>query len=308
MQSVQKKLTRGVVKAATFWLPAGRRRQIERWVRGHEQQAKLRRADVVVVSFGKSGRTWLRVLMSRFYQVRDGLPERMLIGFDNFHRKRPAVPRVFFTHDNYLKDYTGEGDSKAAYRGHKVVLLVRHPADVAVSQFFQWRFRMRPHKKVLNDYPRDDPEMSIAAFLQQPGGGMPRVVDFLNAWARELEENDEILVVRYEDLRTEPEAQLARLLDFIGTPGHEAQIAEAVRFASFENMRKLEAKRTFWLSGGRMVPRDRSNPDSYKVRRGKVGGFRDYLEETTIEQVEKQIESTLAPVYGYASARGGGIA
>ena len=61
-----------------------------------------------------------------------GLPERMLIGFDNFHRKRREVPRIFFTHDNYLKDYTGDGDSKQAYRRCKVVLLVRDPRDVAV--------------------------------------------------------------------------------------------------------------------------------------------------------------------------------
>jgi len=302
MQSVAKKLSRGVVKAATFWMPAARRKALERRVRGREQYAKLRRADVVVVSFGKSGRTWLRVLISRFFQVRDNLPERMLIGFDNFHRRRPAIPKIFFTHDNYLKDYSGEGDSKAAYRGRKVVLLVRHPADVGVSQFFQWRFRMKPHKKALNDYPSDDGEMSVATFLQQEGGGMPRIVAFLNAWARELRQNNDILVVRYEDLRSDPETQLARLLDFIGTPGLPEQVAEAVRFASFDNMRKLEEKRTFWLSGGRMVPRNRGNLDSYKVRRGKVGGFRDYLEEAEIEQVEKQLENTLAPVYGYTQA------
>jgi hypothetical protein len=45
-------------------LGARRRRDLERWLRGREQVSKLRRADAVVVSYGKAGRTWLRVLLS----------------------------------------------------------------------------------------------------------------------------------------------------------------------------------------------------------------------------------------------------
>ena len=32
------------------------------------------------------------------------------------------------------------------YAGKKVVLLVRNPADVAVSQYYQWKYRMKPNK------------------------------------------------------------------------------------------------------------------------------------------------------------------
>jgi hypothetical protein len=87
------------------------------------------------------------VLLSRFLQLRLGLDRAALIGFENLHQRDPRAPRVLFTHDNYLRDHTGEPDGKRDYRGKKVVLLVRHPADVAVSQYFQWRFRMRPRKK-----------------------------------------------------------------------------------------------------------------------------------------------------------------
>jgi len=305
LQSIWKKLTRGVVMACVFWMPAERRREIERWIRGREQYQKLRQADCVVVSFGKSGRTWLRVMLSRFYQVRDGLPEHLLIGFDNFHRRRRAVPKIFFTHDNYLEDYTGHRDTREDYRGRKVVLLVRHPGDVAVSQYFQWRFRMKPHKKEINLYPAHGEEIGVFDFMHSEGGGLPKILRFMDVWAREIARNPDVLIVRYEDLRARPEAELARLLEFMGTPGTPDQVAEAVRFASFENMRKLEEKRTFWLSGGRMKPKDRDNPDSFKVRRGKVGGFRDYLEDAEVEQIEKELESTLDPVYGYTAPRAG---
>ena len=130
---------------------AGAQAALERHLRGKEEFRKLQLADVVIVSFGKSGRTWLRVLLSRFFQLRFGLRPSAFIGFDNLHRKNDGIPRVFFTHDNYLRDFTGNADSKRDFYGKKVVLLVRQPGDVAVSQFHQWKFRMRPHKKGLNN-------------------------------------------------------------------------------------------------------------------------------------------------------------
>ncbi len=57
----------------------------ERKLRGVEQFDKLRKADIVFVSFGKSGRTWLRVMISHLFRVMYQLPENAILGFDNFH-------------------------------------------------------------------------------------------------------------------------------------------------------------------------------------------------------------------------------
>src|SRR3990167_1867784 len=133
-----------------------RRKASERWLRGWLEYRRLQPADWVLMSWAKSGRTWLRVMLSRFYQVRYGLPASELLDFDNLHRRNPAAPRVFFTHNNYQRDYTGNWQSKAHFAGKKIVLQVRDPRDVAVSQFFQWQFRIQPRKKFLNDYPPQD--------------------------------------------------------------------------------------------------------------------------------------------------------
>jgi Sulfotransferase domain len=300
--SVLKKATRFVVLRPLFFLPEAERVRRERRLRGREQFKKLERADVVVVSFGKSGRTWLRVMLSRFYQVRHGLSERHLIGFDNLHLRNAAIPKIFFTHDNYLKDYTPHGDTKADYADKKVVLLVRHPADVAVSQYHQWAHRMRPNKKTLNAYPEHGEEVGIAEFVAERDAGLRKVIDFMNRWADAMPRVRHLMVLRYEDLRARPEATLAELLAFMGTRGEPAEIAEAVAFASFENMQKMEQRRTFWLSGGRMVARDRNNPNSFKVRRGKVGGWRDHFTADEVARIEQLVARDLAPVYGYQAA------
>ena len=299
LQSLVKKAMRLLVRAATFYLPKERKLAVERWIRGYDQYQKLRRADCVIVSFGKSGRTWLRVMLSRLYQVKHGLAERHLIGFDNLHYKNRAIPKIFFTHDNYLKDYTGNGDSKADYYGKRVVLLVRNPADVAVSQYFQWRYRMRPRKKSLNAYPSHGDEVSVFDFVAREEAGLSKVIDFMNDWARELERLEHVLVVRYEDMRSGPEATLARIADFLGTPGTAEEVREAVAFASVDNMRKMEQRRVFWLSGGRMVAKDRNDPNTYKVRRAKVGGYRDYFSDDEVAEIDAIIRTRLSPAFGY---------
>ena len=131
--------------------------------------------------------------------------------------------------------------------------MVRDPADVAVSQYFQWKFRMTNRKKKINNYPEDVDDVSLYDFVMMPACGLPKIIDFMNGWARELGNIKDLMVIRYEDLRADPQDMLRRVLDFIGTPATSEELRQAVEFASIENMRMLEQKRVFWLSGRRML-------------------------------------------------------
>ena len=300
MNSIIRKLYRLLFRLTHFYLPESEKLVKERAIRGQEQFKQLNKADFVIVSFGKSGRTWLRMMISRVYQLKYNLAERHLIGFENLHRKNQQIPSIFFTHDNYLKDFTGNADNKSDYYNKKVILLVRHPGDVAVSQYFQWRHRMKPIKKAINDYPLQD-DIPIDEFVINHPAGLQKVFDFMNLWAAEKHTLSNLLIVRYEDLKTTPEETLTKIMDFLNSPTDEQTIAQAVEFSSFENMKKLERSGTFLLSGGRMLPGDRNNPDSFKVRKGKVGGFREHFSAAQIEQIETMINQQLSPIYGYNS-------
>ena len=251
-----KRASRSTALLAAAARPPEERLALERRLRGREEFRDLQAADAVIVSYGKAGRTWLRVLISRVYQVRHGLSERNLIGFDNLHWRVRAIPRLLFTHDNYLKDYTGNSDDKRDYYAQKLVLLVRHPADTAVSQFFQWKFRMRQHKMAMNRYPRPDESLDVGGFLMNAEAGLPRIVDFMNLWAAEFPKLRSGLLLRYEDLRSDTTGRLGQLFDFLGTPASDEELQEAVRFASVENMRQMESRGTFWMAGNRMRTRD----------------------------------------------------
>ncbi len=272
---------------------------VERWFRGRVEHHKLTAADCIVVSYGKSGRTWLCVMLSRFYQNKHGLAEGRLLECDNFHLDDHHIPTVFFTHDNYLKGFTKRKNSKIDYYHKKVILLVRDPRDVAVSQFYQWRYRMQPRKMRLNKYPHNQEDVSMYDFVLNKDVGLPKIIEFLNLWASEIGKMDHVLVIRYEDLHSRTEDVLKQILAFMATPGTDEEIKETVAFASYENMKKLEQRRVFSLSGGRMAPGDHANPQSYKVRRAKVGGYRDYFSDEEVEKIDALVNEMLTPIFGY---------
>lgn len=288
--------------ASSVTMPREKSLKLERYLRGKEEATMLAQSDFAVVSYGKSGRTWLCVLLSRYYQLRYKLPADQLLQYDSLHKLSRAVPRVMFTHDNYLGDYTGTQDSKSDYAGSRVVLLARHPADTAVSQYFQWKHRMRNRKKYINNYPDPKDEVPLIDFVLGESAGIPKIVRFMNLWAAEFDRLKAIRVVRYETLRHDTARTLGNVLEFMNEKATDAELAQCVEFASVENMRKMEKDTFFKGVGDRMTPGDASNPDSYKVRRAKVGGYRDYFTDDEVARIDELVTKTLSPAYGYSEA------
>lgn len=308
MHAVIKRLIKWLVRAIKKFLPEEKGHQLERWRRGREEFWKYNNCDYIFASYGKSGRTWVRVMISRYYQLVYKLPDNILMGFDNYQRLEKGIPKIFFTHDNYLRQFTGNLDSKQDFYHKKTVLLVRDPRDVAVSQFFQWKFRMRPDKKSMNNYPDHEADISVYDFVKHEGQGLNHIIDFMNAWARELDKIDNLLVVRYEDLRADAASEMARVVEFLGMEPNREYLEDMAEFASVENLRKKEQENYFWRSGSRVQAKDVNDPNTYKVRKAKVGGFRDYFDDDQVDELTAMVDSRLLPAFGYTSAEQGAAA
>tara|TARA_R110000823_G_scaffold119998_9_gene244385 strand:- start:5350 stop:6270 length:921 start_codon:yes stop_codon:yes gene_type:complete len=300
-----KRLIKWLVRAISVFLPQAKAHDLERWRRGREEMWKYRHCDYIFASYGKSGRTWVRVMISRYFQLVYKLPDNILMGFDNYHKLDARIPRIFFTHDNYLRGYTGNVDSKKDFYDKKTVLLVRNPMDVAVSQFFQWKYRMRAEKKSMNNYPQHAADISVYDFLKHEGQGLGHIIDFMNAWGRELSNIKQLLVVRYEDLREQPEREMARIVEFMGMQPDEDYLKDTAEFASVENLRKKEQENYFWRSGSRVQAKDVNDPNTFKVRKAKVGGYRDYFDDDQVAEFVAMVDARLLPVFGYTSAEQG---
>ena len=302
MHMIIKRLIKWLVRAISVFLPEEKAHDLQRWRRGKEEFWKYNRCQYVFASYGKSGRTWVRVMISRYYQLVYKLPDNILMGFDNYTRLNSSIPKIFFTHDNYLRRYTGNVDSKKDFYDKKTVLLVRNPIDVAVSQFHQWKFRMRPEKKAMNNYPAHAVEISVYDFVKHEGQGLNHIIDFMNNWARELPHIKELLVVRYEDLRANPEQEMERIVEFLNLEAIPEYLADTAEFASVENLRKKERENYFWRSGSRVQAKDVNDPNTYKVRKAKVGGYRDYFDDNQVAELVAMVDSRMLPAFGYTSA------
>ena len=291
-------LRQAVSLTAAAVLPREAGIRVERRMRGWEEASKLSHADGVIVSFGKSGRTWFRVLISRYFAHKHRLPDGQIMEFDEFHRANAKIPVLFFTHDNYLKDYMGHDRKFDLYGQKRVILMVRDPRDTAVSQYFQWKHRIVPRKKVINAYPAGD--LDVHSFITGEAAGIPKIIEFMNDWARELPRFPNLLVIKYEDLKSDTAGQLGRALRFLGEAPSEAELVDAAQYASVENMRKMEQENAGKLAANaRLKPGNANDPSSFKVRRAKVGGWRDYVTDEEAAAIDAMVRDRLDPVFGY---------
>ena len=179
--------------------------------------AKAERTGLLIIGHPKSGNTWLRTMLSRLYQMRHGLPASLIVTSDELARRNPGIPRISATNGHY--SYEGAVGAALApdapdspLRHKPIVLLARHPCDIAVSWFFQFTKRQSAHKQELInhfiDHPIDRRTIGMWDFVRHSDIGVPFLIDYLNTWERNVAHLPRAIMVRYEDLRAEPRETL----------------------------------------------------------------------------------------------------
>jgi hypothetical protein len=267
------------------------------------QLQQAARADVAIVRHPKTGGTWLRVLITRLYAARYGLPSRRVVRTDELHNIDPVVP-IFLSSSGYLSWERGWGDRVAldpVLRDKKLLLLARHPCDIAVSWYIQFTKRTSAFKRELMlsemERPIDRESISRWDFITHPEIGLPAIIEYYNYWLQNVSRLPNAIVVRYEDLRSDTVSELERIADFLGGGFRSEHIEEAVDFASFEKLREKE--KSGYFDNRSLTLRNADDPETLKVRRGKVGGYRDDLTPEQSAELDRMVEARLAAAYGY---------
>jgi hypothetical protein len=263
-----------------------------------------RNVDVYLISYPKCGRTWLRLMIGRAISYHFHLPESEDVLFLKSRAKlHPDVPTIAIVHDDrpMLKAPDELEPSKKKFEHKKVVLLVRDPRDVIVSSYFE----MKKRSQIFGDNPYEQRDAhfdgSLSEFINRKQGGFDTILRFYNIWAENRNVPNGFLLVRYEDMKKNPQRELRKVLNFIGLEEISDEVlSEAVAYASFENMRKLEEKGQF--ESGMLIPADKGDPDSYKTRKGKVGGYQEYLSPHEINILNSKMDATLSDFFGYKSS------
>jgi len=258
---------------------------------------ELSGGDVIILSIPKSGRTWLRAFLCAYFCRRFGLEFTLRPGRYDL----PGFPRVVFSHD--LFEHRTKGDRWDRVRGKylvprrelkraKIIVLARDPRDCFVSLYLQLT-RRDPNA------PAKLRQKSVSEMLRDEKFGMRAIISTMNRWLNEFSHGDNFTLVRYEALRAAPAEHFRDLLGVLGEPSPDATtLREALEFSRFENMQKLEAAGAF--DSNILHPGDVRDPESFKVRRGKVGGYREYLSAGD-QQFSAAAMNELDPRFGYTA-------
>ncbi|MGI8432553.1 MAG: sulfotransferase domain-containing protein [Chthoniobacterales bacterium] len=255
---------------------------------------QLSGGDALVVSIPKSGRTWVRTFLCAYFCEKAREP------FTLHPEVFPGVPHLIYTHDLFEQRTKADrwdkvrGKYLIPYRERRrrpVILLARDPRDAFVSLYVQLTRRTKETPNELKTKP-------ASALLRDPAFGIASMVEVMNSWLAEWSGRRHFLLVRYETLRENPRASFQPVLHLLGeTEIVERALTHALEFSAFGNMKKLESAGAFTskiLRAG-----DTGDPESFKVRRGKIGGFPDYLSPADQEYAAAAL-TQLDPRFGYS--------
>lgn len=253
---------------------------------------RRRRAGLFMISYPKTGRTWLRMMLNSALHQHLDVPRTDPLEFDDLTRADPRIPRILVAHEDephWKKPEQLTIDKRRWYKGKRVILVIRDPRDTMVSMYLQMSRRFGVFV---------ESEKSMHEFIWQQRGALKSMIRYYNIWADNRHVPDDLLLVRYEDMRRDPAGQLQRALQFVGVADvAEGAIKAAIEENRIERVRAREQAHEY--ATHRLRPGIQGDPESFKARRGKVGGYRDYLDRADIEAISRVIHDQLDRWYGY---------
>jgi len=186
-----------------------------------------------------------------------------------------ALARFVKTHDAYTRLPNGAPLLAGAQGAAGAVLIVRDPRDVAPS--------LANHNSIGLD--------EAIARMRNPANALSAAEDraanqlrqrllgwsgFAESW---LAQTDlATIVVRYEDMQSDPAMALGRVMQFAGDPRPAEALARAAALTEFARLKRQETH-----AGFREAPR-RAKGGFF--RRGQAGAWKDELTHVQVERIE----------------------
>ena len=261
---------------------------------------------VWLASYPKSGNTWLRIFLTTLLRGEDwdldinnliGGPIASsrelfdeMVGYDSadltqaeIQRLRPEVyarmarqatggdrPLFCKVHDaNLTRDHQGPPGSF----GVATLYLVRNPLEVAVSYA---NHSGAEDLDVIISHMADSDYTLAGASDRQPN----QLRQVLGSWSGHvagwLDGGHRLLMMRYEDMKHEPEKTFGGALDFLGLSFDPGPVKRAIDACAFERLREQERVRGF---------REKPMVSTAFFRGGETNSWRGILSEVQVAQI-----------------------
>lgn len=272
---------------------------------------------VWLASYPKSGNTWMRAFLHNLLtNAKKPVEPNLLDGFTLANKAvgwyRPYLgdkPAAEITAEELAKhrksvhrDFTRTSPDTVFVKTHcylgvdeldeplismeytaGAIYIVRNPLDVALS--------MMPHFGLTVDQAID-----YLGYIRNSMGGADEnsVMEPVSTWSMHVQSwtgqpNPRLLTVRYEDMLDQPVIAFGNVCRFLGLKPPADRLERAIKFSSFDTLRKLEDEKGF---------KERTATAQRFFRAGRKGQWRDKLTEAQVKRIVAEHREQMAR-FGY---------
>ncbi|XP_013652917.1 cytosolic sulfotransferase 11-like [Brassica napus] len=262
-----------------------------------------RKTDIILASLPKGGTTWLKSLVFALVhreKYRENPPIHPLLS-ENPHDLVPFLeiklsagsqtpdlskfpsPMIYSTHMhlNTLREATTKSSSSPC----KVVYVCRGIKDTFVSG---WHYRNMLHRTKMDQATF---ELMFDAYWKGVILYGPYWEHVLGYWNGSLEDGENVLFLKYEEMFEEPRVQVKRLAEFLDCPFTEEEeksgsVEEILKLCSLRNLSNLEIN----MNGTTRIGID----SNVFFRKGEVGGdWKNHLTPQMAKKIDDIVECKL---------------
>ena len=242
----------------------------------YENISNIYHSDIIMVGYPKSGNTWMQNLLAGIMYGIDGryspdkLVQELIPDLDyKVIYKRISDKMLFKTHDLPKSTY------------NNIIYLVRDPRDVMASYYAMVSGQgvdTTASKMIINE-----DQLLFGNWWDH------------TRYCRNIMQDHNVLLVRYEDLITNTKEQLRRILKFIKEERSEELLELVVNGNSLSNMKK---KQTRFGYDKKFIESEKWNQGASFIRTGKVGSSKKELPTELLSYIIKNSEKHMI-AFGY---------
>jgi len=231
-------------------------------------------------SFSRSGRTWLRFILSNYFNLKFNLGLKM--DFNGLYTLIPSLVdkdrineayQLLYNHNGPLIITTHSQYNPFLFKYEKILFLTRSVYDTLVSLYFH---NAKFHQRY---------EKSIKYFIREPNLGVMKWINYMNSWSPKLLQGH-CIVITYEQLHNKSVESVEKVLSFLNISCDIAMIQDALELSSFKIMKEKSS----------IVDHNYDNNDdeSKKIRKGEIGAYDKYLDNDDIQYIRQQCQINLS--------------
>uniref|UniRef100_A0A646QEP3 Sulfotransferase 4A1 n=1 Tax=Hemiscolopendra marginata TaxID=943146 RepID=A0A646QEP3_9MYRI len=258
---------------------------------------QVRDDDIWVVTFPKSGTTWIQEIVYLIATGCDQKKSQILMDERFPFIESDALYTSSLRNGMNAVTYLEQMESPRFIKSHlpysylpqsllnnkccKIIYVIRNPKDVLVSFFYF--YRMLHSRSFIGEF-----DAFVKYFMEDKLLCTPYWKHVLSFWNRRHQHN--ILIIQYENLHRDLVGEAQKIADFLGKTLTEEDTALLTERCCFTSMKENPAtNKEYWKDLGRW----REGGTEF-MRKGEVGDWKNHLSEEMNGELDKWIQKNLS--------------